>query len=120
MNNKEIFSCIADINLDSCLNLPNDELEKYDNENNLSFIKRQRFKCHAKLNKEKNINLLARASAAVIEKIQGLSALSSEALKEILVQKRPQMQFRNFNKLEDSDLREILTDILLLEDLENE
>jgi replication-associated recombination protein RarA len=84
-------------------------------------IKRLKLKSIAQFNKTKNEYLLNIA----LQKVQGIIDSTNESLKEelerLILTRSPQFQFRNIEKLEEQDLRELLSDlgiIDIIEDLE--
>jgi hypothetical protein len=94
--------------------------EKYLQEK-LKMIKRLKLKSIAQFNKTKNEYLLNIA----LQKVQGIIDSTNESLKEelerLILTRSPQFQFRNIEKLEEQDLRELLSDlgiIDIIEDLE--
>jgi hypothetical protein len=87
----------------------------------LKMIKRLKLKSKAQLNKTKNENLLEIA----LQKVQSIIDSANESVKEelerLILTRSPQFQFRNIEKLEEEDLRELLSDlgiIDIIEDLE--
>jgi len=94
--------------------------EKYLQEK-IKMIKRLKLKSIAQFNKTKNEYLLNIA----LQKVQGIIDSTNESLKEelerLILTRSPQFQFRNIEKLEEQDLRELLSDlgiIDIIEDLE--
>jgi len=89
--------------------------------NKLNMIKRIKMKTLAQLNKAKNENLLFIA----LQKIQQVISSSNDAIKieleKLILASSPQFQFRNLDKLDENDLKELLSDLdvlKLIEDLE--
>ncbi|MFR3216429.1 MAG: hypothetical protein ACLTWE_08035 [Dysgonomonas mossii] len=84
-------------------------------ESKLKMIKKMKMKSIAQYNKAKNQSLLEKA----LEKMQKVISSTNENLKEELerlIHKRsPQFQFRNVQKLDVNDLKELLGDIDILE-----
>jgi len=94
--------------------------EKYLQEK-IKMIKRLKLKSIAQFNKTKNEYLLNIA----LQKVQGIIDSTNESVKEelerLIMTRSPQFQFRNIEKLEEQDLRELLSDlgiIDIIEDLE--
>lgn len=87
----------------------------------LKMIKRLKLKFKAQLNKEKNDNLLEIALQKVQKIIESTNETVKEELEKIILTRSPQFQFRNIEKLEQEDLKELLSDlgvIDIIEDLE--
>lgn len=120
MNKKKYFNAISDIHLEGCLNLPIEELESFDNSGNIKHLKYQAFQAKKKLNKDRNRASIEEAEYKVKEKMEGLMNLSIEALQELLLAKTPNVQFRNFEKLDKEELINILGDYMLLDDLDED
>ncbi len=87
----------------------------------LKMVKRLKLKTNAQLNKAKNENLLDIA----LQKVQSILDSANESVKEelekLILTRSPQFQFRNIEKLEKEDLKELLSDlgiIDIIEDLE--
>jgi hypothetical protein len=84
-------------------------------------IKRLKLKSNAQLNKAKNENLLNIALQKVQSIIDSANESVKEELKKLILTRSPQFQFRNIEKLEEEDLKELLSDlgiIDIIEDLE--
>lgn len=120
MNSKEYFNRVSSLELEASLNRPLDEFESSDNANVLKFIKRQKFSQNAALNKEKFSVLFAKITQATKEKIEALQDLSHESLLSILDKREVQYQFRNLDKLDTNQIRDIITDLYILDELKNE
>lgn len=120
MNSKEYFNRISNLELEASINRPIEEFESSDNANVLKFIKRQKFSQNAVLNKEKYSVLFAKITQATKEKIEALQSLSLESLLSILNQRDVQYQFRNLDKLDADQIRDIISDLYILDELKNE
>ena len=87
----------------------------------LKMIKRLKLKSKAQLNKAKNENLLEIALKKVQNIIESTNQTVKEELEKLILTRSPQFQFRNIEKLEEEDLKELLSDlgvIDIIEDLE--
>ena len=87
----------------------------------LKMIKRLKLKSKAQLNKAKNENLLDIALQKVQSIIDSANESVKEELEKLILTRSPQFQFRNIEKLEEEDLKELLNDlgiIDIIEDLE--
>jgi len=87
----------------------------------LKMIKRFKLKSKAQLNKAKNENLLDIALQKVQSIIDSANESVKEELEKLILTRSPQFQFRNIEKLEEEDLKELLSDlgiIDIIEDLE--
>jgi len=87
----------------------------------LKMIKRLKLKSKAQLNKAKNDNLLEIALQKVQKIIESANETVKEELEKLILTRSPQFQFRNIEKLEEEDLKELLSDlgvIDIIEDLE--
>ncbi|RZT92377.1 hypothetical protein EV201_2853 [Ancylomarina subtilis] len=89
--------------------------------NKLKMIKRLKLKSRAQINKAKNDSLLEIA----LQKVQSIINSANEGVKEelerLILARSPQFQFRNIEKLEKDDIKELLGDldvIDIIEDLE--
>ncbi|HSV87841.1 MAG TPA: hypothetical protein VLH61_04305 [Bacteroidales bacterium] len=90
-------------------------------DNKLKMIKRLKLKSKAQLNKAKNENLLEIALHKVQNILESANETVKEELEKIILTRSPQFQFRNIEKLEEEDLKELLSDlgvIDIIEDLE--
>jgi hypothetical protein len=87
----------------------------------LKMIKRLKLKSKAQLNKAKNDNLLEIALQKVQKIIESANETVKEEIEKLIQTRSPQFQFRNIEKLEEEDLKELLSDlgvIDIIEDLE--
>lgn len=87
----------------------------------LRMIKRLRLKSKVHLNKSKNEKLLEIALQKVQNIIESANDKVKEELEKLILNRSPQFQFRNLEKLEEKDLKELLSDlgiIDIIEDLE--
>jgi hypothetical protein len=120
MDKKKYFNTISQIHLEGCLDLPVEELESFDNSVNLKHLKFQYFQAKKSMFKEYNSIILEEGIQKVKDKVNQLLELPIETLQKMLLQRSPNMQFRNFDKLDKNELIKILEDYMLLDDLENE
>ncbi|GET30793.1 hypothetical protein [Prolixibacter sp. SD074] len=85
----------------------------------LNMIKRLKMKSLAQLNKTKNEEMLEIA----LQKVQSIIASASDKLKEglegLIRTQSPQFQFRNIEKLDKDDLKELLSDLDVIEIIED-
>ena len=85
----------------------------------LKMIKQMKLKSISQLNKAKNERLIEIA----LQKVQGMIKSTNENIKEGLEQlihkRSPQFQFRNIEKLDTTDLKELLSDLNLIEMIED-
>jgi hypothetical protein len=87
----------------------------------LKMIKRLKLKSKALLNRAKNENLLEIALQKVQSIIESANDTVKEELEKLILTRSPQFQFRNIEKLEEGDLKELLSDLGIIdifEDLE--
>lgn len=120
MSNKKYFNSVSDIHLEGCLNLPLKDLESFENTSNIKHLKFQAFQAKKELNKDHNRGLLKDAEKKIKERVKELENFTKEALQEMLLEKTPNMQFRNFEKLDKEELIKILEDYMLLDDLDED
>lgn len=120
MKTKEILNKISFLAFEASISLSMDEINEFDNSGNIKFIRRQKLYQRAELNKEKYEILATQIGDKTKEKIANLVNLSFEQLSNIIVQDKPNFQFRNLEKLEENELRELIADLYMLEDIENE
>ena len=95
--------------------------EDYLNEK-LKMVKRLKLKSKAQLNKAKNETLLEIALQKVQKIIESANESLKEELEKLILTRSPQFQFRNIEKLDNDDLKELLSDldiINIIEDIEN-
>jgi hypothetical protein len=85
----------------------------------LKMIKQLKLKSIAQTNKAKNENMLELA----IQKMKNIVVSANENIKEELSQlihsRSPQFQFRNVEKLDENDLKELLSDLNIIEIIED-
>lgn len=88
----------------------------------LKLIKRIMMSTQARINQAKNESLLEQA----ILKVQRILKSEDEEVKmnfkQLILSRSPQFQFRNIEKLDENDMKELLTDldiIDVIEDLDN-
>lgn len=120
MSSKEYFNRISNLELEASINRPIEEFESSDNANVLRFIKRQKFSQNAALNKEKYSVIFAKITLTTKEKIEALQSLSLESLLSIINEREVQFQFRNLHKLDAGQIRDIIADLYILDELKNE
>ena len=85
----------------------------------LNVVKRAKLKAKAQLNKNKNEDLLARSINKVKNIINSSNDNLKQGLKSLILEKSPQFQFRNIEKLDENDLKELLTDLNILNEIDN-
>lgn len=119
MEGKKILAIISSLEVEAALEMPVRELETFDNVRSIKFIKRQKFHQKVLLNKEKYSILLNNVSVTAKEKIEALKDLSIEAILTLIKQRDVNFQFRNLEKLDESQLREILEDLYMLDELDD-
>jgi Mg/Co/Ni transporter MgtE len=120
MEGKKILNIISLLEVEGALKMPVSELETFDNAGSIKFIKRQKLQQKALLNKEKYAILFNSLSAAAKEKKEALKNLSTEAVLTLIKQRDVNFQFRNLEKLDKNQLREILEDLYVLDELNEE
>lgn len=84
-------------------------------------IRKAEFLIKAQANKEKDESLMEKALVLLKQKIEENLTKSGEVLIGLLRQNAPNVQFRSLEKLDDDEIREILTDVnlaKLMEELE--
>ncbi len=84
-------------------------------------IRKAKFLKKAQANKEKDESLMEKALLMLKQKIDENLTKSGEVLIGLLRQNAPNVQFRNLDKLDDDEIREILTNVdlaKLMEELE--
>ncbi len=120
MKTKDYLLRLSELDFEASLNLPLDDVGDFDNLKTLQFIKKQDFLQRASLNKEKYTILFSKISEATREKIKALQNYSLETLLSIINQREAQYQFRNLDKLDEKQIRDIIEDLYLLDELKNE
>jgi len=88
-------------------------------DNKLKMIKRFKLKSKAQLNKTRNENLLEVALQKVRNIIETSDKNAKQSLETLIHSRSPQFQFRNIEKLNEDDLRELLNDIDVIEIIED-
>ena len=87
--------------------------------NKLKMIKRLKLKSQSQLNKAKNDSMLEKA----LQKIKSVIDSNNEAIKQslegLILARSPQFQFRNIEKLDESDLKELFSDLNVIDIIEN-
>lgn len=91
--------------------------EDYLNEK-LKMIKRNKLKAKVALNKAKNENMLNYALQKIRYIIKSSDKKLKENLEQLILQRSPQFQFRNIEKLDKNDLSELLGDLNIIEIIE--
>ena len=85
----------------------------------LNMIKRLKLKSQSQLNKAKNDSMLEKA----LQKIKSVIDSNNEAIKQslegLILARSPQFQFRNIEKLDESDLKELFGDLNVIDIIEN-
>lgn len=82
------------------------------------FMKKIKFLANAANNKQKDQKLLEVACVRLKETIQKNAQRATEALIASLKEKNPAMQYRKLDKWTDKEIREVLSDVDLLDLLE--
>lgn len=85
----------------------------------LKMIKRLKLKSIAQLNKAKNDSLLEIALRRVQNIIDSTNENVKERLEALILKRSPQFQFRNIEKLDKDDLKELLKDIDIIDIIED-
>lgn len=116
MSKREELRILTAIDHEKCLEAPIEELEQYENQSNLKFIKNRLFKAKALVNKEKLELGFSDAASRIQDKLNNLANYSVEALQEMLLDKA--VQYRNFEKLSKEEIITILEDYYILEEIE--
>lgn len=121
-----------EIKIDEFVNL---SIEAFESDNDLIFeylnisesdylnerlknIKKMKFKYKALYNKQKNEILLKRAIERAQEIICSSNINLKEELASLIHSRSPQFQFRNLEKLDNNDLAELLSDLDVIEIIE--
>lgn len=120
MNHKKLLNIISMMEFEASTSLPIDELNDFDNNENIKFIKHQGFKQKASLNKEKYSLILNKISEKTRQKIDDLQSLPLDVLLNIIHKREISFQFRNLEKLDENQIREIISDLYLLDELKDE
>ena len=87
--------------------------------NKLKMIKRLKLKSQSQLNKAKNDNMLEKALQKIKDVIDSNNETIKQSLEGLILARSPQFQFRNIEKLEESDLRELFSDLNVIDIIEN-
>lgn len=87
--------------------------------NRLKMIKRLKLKSQSQLNKAKNDNMLEKALQKIKSVIDSKNEAIKQSLEELILARSPQFQFRNIEKLDESDLKEIFSDLNVIDIIEN-
>ncbi len=85
----------------------------------LKMIKRLKLKSKAQLNRAKNESLLEIALKKVQDIIESADETVKGKLEKLILARSPQFQFRNIEKLEEEDLKELLSDLGVIEIIED-
>ena len=87
--------------------------------NKLKMIKRLKLKSQSQLNKAKNDNMLEKALQKIKSVIDSKNDAIKQSLEELILARSPQFQFRNIEKLDESDLKELFSDLNVIDIIEN-
>ncbi len=87
--------------------------------NKLKMIKRLKLKSQSQLNKAKNDNMLEKALQKIKSVIDSKNEAIKQSLEELILARSPQFQFRNIEKLDESDLKELFSDLNVIDIIEN-
>ncbi len=133
MKNKNILNQIDDGMMEFFINADISAIESMFNEEEANFsntsskrkklAKKIQFLAKAKLNKEKEGNLMQKAQEKLKDLIQKGSEQQIVLLKKMLQQKGVKFQFRSLKKLSEKDVEDIFKDInlvRLMEEIEQE
>lgn len=120
MESKDILNNISLLEFEASTNLPIEDFEAVDNSDTIKFIKRQKFNQKAILNKEKYSLMLNKISENTKQKIETLKGFTLDALLEIIKERGINFQFRNIEKLDENQIREIISDLYMLDELKDE
>lgn len=85
----------------------------------LKMIKRLKLKSRAQLNKAKNDNMLETALQKIKSVINSNNTTVKQGLEKLILIRSPQFQFRNIEKLDESDLKELFSDLNVIDIIEN-
>ncbi len=85
----------------------------------MKMIKRLKLKSQSKLNKAKNESMLEKALQKVKNVIHSNNEVLKSNLEKLIMAQSPQFQFRNIEKLDDSDLKELFSDLNVIDIIEN-
>lgn len=83
------------------------QLEK----NGIATVKKMLFQQTVALKKDQNSNLYAKA----LSLFEGTKEATREAILGLLIQRSPQLQFNNLDKMDEQDLKDILNETELLD-----
>ncbi len=84
----------------------------------LKMIKQLKLKSKVQINKAKNEKMLEMALQKVQNIVKSANDSIKESLESLILTRSPQFQFRNIEKLDAADLKELLGDIDLIEIIE--
>ncbi len=87
--------------------------------NRLKMIKRLKLKSQSQLNKAKNDTMLEKALQKIKSVIDSKNEAIKQSLEELILVRSPQFQFRNIEKLDESDLKELFSDLNVIDIIEN-
>ena len=87
--------------------------------NKLKIIKQMKLKSISQLNKAKNEKLIEIALQKVQSIINSTNENIKERLEQLIHKRSPQFQFRNIEKLDTADLKELLSDLNVIEMIED-
>ncbi|MBL7472225.1 hypothetical protein [Robertkochia sediminum] len=120
MEGKEILNTISSLEVEAALEKPVNELEVFDNSNSIKFIKRLKYRQKAHLNREKYTLMFNSIGDETRKKVEALKNLSAKALLKIIKERDVNFQFRNLEKLDVDQIREIVEDLYMLDELGDE
>jgi len=87
--------------------------------NRLKMIRRLKLKSQSQLNKAKNDTMLEKALQKIKSVIDSKNEAIKQSLEELILVRSPQFQFRNIEKLDESDLKELFSDLNVIDIIEN-
>jgi hypothetical protein len=85
----------------------------------LKMIKRLKLKSQAQMNKAKNDNMLEIALKKIKNIFDSGNMAVKHNLEKLIIARSPQFQFRNIEKLDESDLKELFNDLNVIDIIEN-
>jgi len=85
----------------------------------IKMIIRLKLKSQSQLNKIKNESVLEKALQKVKSVIESNNVALKSNLESLILARSPQFQFRNIEKLDESDLKELFSDLNVINIIEN-
>jgi len=85
----------------------------------MKMIKRLKLKSQSQLNKVKNENALEKALQKLKNVIDSKNETLKSNLESLILERSPQFQFRNIEKMDESDLKELFCDLNVIDIIEN-